>query len=83
MRSVAFVSRERDEDLALQLPEATHGGARLDRRPLLEADDGLFERGGHREQPRSPFLVINRKSASMLGLVVPTALLLQADQVIQ
>jgi len=35
------------------------------------------------EQPRSPFLVINRKSASMLGLVVPTALLLQADQVIQ
>jgi putative ABC transport system substrate-binding protein len=35
------------------------------------------------EQPRKLFLVINRKSATALGLTVPPALMLQADQVIQ
>ena len=35
------------------------------------------------EQPRKLFLVINRKTASALGLKVSPALLLQADQVIQ
>ena len=35
------------------------------------------------EQPRRLFLVINRKTANTLGLTVPPALLLQADQVIQ
>ena len=35
------------------------------------------------EQPRSLFLVINRKTAKTLGLTIPPALLLQADQVIQ
>ena len=35
------------------------------------------------EQPRKLLLVINRKTASMLGLTIPPGLLLQADQVIQ
>jgi putative ABC transport system substrate-binding protein len=35
------------------------------------------------EQPRKLLLTINRKSANALGLTVPPALLLQADQVIQ
>ena len=35
------------------------------------------------EQPRKLFLVINRKSASALGLTVPAALTLQADKVFQ
>jgi len=35
------------------------------------------------EQPRSLFLVINRKTANAMGLTVPPALILQADQVIQ
>jgi putative ABC transport system substrate-binding protein len=35
------------------------------------------------EQPRKLFLVINRRTASALGLTVPPPLLLQADQVIQ
>ncbi|HEY2816590.1 MAG TPA: ABC transporter substrate-binding protein [Casimicrobiaceae bacterium] len=35
------------------------------------------------EQPRKLFLVINRKTATALGLTVSPALLLQADQVIQ
>ena len=35
------------------------------------------------ELPRKLFLVINRKSATALGLTVPPGLMLQADQVIQ
>jgi putative ABC transport system substrate-binding protein len=35
------------------------------------------------EQPRKVFLVINRRTASALGLRIPQALLLQADEVIQ
>jgi putative ABC transport system substrate-binding protein len=35
------------------------------------------------EQPRKLFLVVNRKSANALGLTVPAALTLQADQIIQ
>jgi len=35
------------------------------------------------EQPRKPYLVINRKTANALGLELPPELRLQADQVIQ
>jgi putative ABC transport system substrate-binding protein len=35
------------------------------------------------EQPRKLFLMINRRSANALGLTVPPALMLQADQIIQ
>lgn len=35
------------------------------------------------EQPRKLFLVINRRTASTLGLTVPPELILQADQVVQ
>ena len=35
------------------------------------------------EQPRRLFLVLNRKTASALGLTIPPRLLLQADEIIQ